>query len=539
MRRFNGWGDESVNHAVHPIAQAFLRERIGAPTAPSDATFEQVAAGISPSLLGAVDGIDTSAPTRVWNGVGQSFSDWLAIRTGRVSRIIDGVATPTDSDGVRDVMAKARNAGALVLPRGGGTSVAGHFVIDDVERPVVALSMEKMVELTNLDEAGNLATFGAGIVGPDVEKKLNARGFTLGHYPQSFEYSTLGGWVATRSAGHFSMGYGRIEGLFAGGEMITPRGTMNFAPVPATGAGPDLRQLALGSEGRMGVITSCTVKVRRLPEKQVFSGCFLPSAAAAMACVRELVQSGPALLMVRMSLPEETRTGLALSGHSGMTANLLHKYLALKGVKEDACLILLGANGSTRSVRSSLGEAHGIVRKHGGVVIGPPAGNKWLHKRFDLPYLRNSLWEMGYGIDTFETALPWGQVEPYIGAVESAVRREFEVDGEKTHVFTHLSHVYPHGSSVYTSYIFRLPSDADAMLARWRRAKVAASETIVRFGGTISHQHGVGRDHRPYVPAEKGAIGMSVLGAVIREVDPDGLFNTGNLMVDNKGGARP
>lgn len=534
MRRFNGWGDESVHHPVHPLAAAFLRERVGAPTAQRDASLDEVAGSIAASRLESMDGVDTSAMARVFNGVGQSFADWVNVRSARLGRIIDGVASPTDAEGVRSVIEKARERGAIVLPRGGGTSVAGHFAVGDVDRPVIALSMERLSALEHLDEDGNLATFGAGIVGPDIEKKLNARGFTLGHYPQSFELSTLGGWVATRSAGHFSMGYGRIEGLFAGGEMITPRGTMAFAPVPATAAGPDLRQLALGSEGRLGVITSCTVKVRRMPEKQEFSGSFLPSAPAAMACVRELVQQGPPLLMVRLSLPEETRTGLALSGHSGVTAHLLDRYLSLKGVKDDSCLILIGANGSFRNVRSSIAEAHGIIRKHGGVVIGQPAGNKWLHKRFDLPYLRNSLWDMGFGIDTFETALPWNRVSDYTGAVEDAVRKAFAVDNERAHVFTHLSHVYPHGSSVYTSYIFRLAGDPEVNLTRWRRAKSAASETIVRFGGTITHQHGVGRDHRPWVPAEKGPLGMATLEAVVREVDPDGLFDTGNLLITSR-----
>ena len=440
------------------------------------------------------------------------------------------MAFPANADEVRGFLATARDAGAVVLPWGGGTSVAGHLSVAGVDKPVLGLSMERMTDLVDLDAAGCLATFQAGVQGPALEAALNARGFTLGHYPQSFELSTLGGWVATRSAGHFSRGYGRIEGLFAGGEVVTARDTLRIAPVPASAAGPDLRQVVLGSEGRLGVITSATMKVMPLPARQAFSGCFLPDPAAGMACIRDIVQSGTDLIMARLSLPEETRTGLVLSGHGGFKARVLDGWLALHGVREDACLMLVGAAGSSSRVSSALAESHALVRKHGGVVIGGIAGNKWYRTRFEFPYLRNSLWERGYGIDTLETAMPWGRVPQYITTVESAIRQAFETENEKIHIFTHLSHVYPHGTSAYTTYLFRLGDDPDALLARWGRAKTAAGDTIARFAGTISHQHGVGHDHRAWLPAEKGAVGMSMLRSAVRAVDPDGLFDTGNLL---------
>ena len=223
-------------------------------------------------------------------------------------------------------------------------------------------------------------------------------------------------------------------------------------------------------------------------------------------------------------------TGLVLSGHGGFKARVLDGWLALHGVREDACLMLVGAAGSSSRVSSALAESHALVRKHGGVVIGGIAGNKWYRTRFEFPYLRNSLWERGYGIDTLETAMPWGRVPQYITTVESAIRQAFETENEKIHIFTHLSHVYPHGTSAYTTYLFRLGDDPDALLARWGRAKTAAGDTIARFAGTISHQHGVGHDHRAWLPAEKGAVGMSMLRSAVRAVDPDGLFDTGNLL---------
>lgn len=530
MRRWNGWGDEGTSNDVTEGARAFVEARVGAATPPRDATLAEAIAALPPSRLRDQPGIDTGGEARLRHGIGQSFPDWVAMRTGRIPALVDGVACPASEDEVRACLDAARQAGAAVLPWGGGTSVAGHLSVAGQDRPVLCLSLERMAGLLDLDARGCLARFQAGVVGPALEAALNPRGFTLGHYPQSFELSTLGGWVATRSAGHFSLGYGRIEGLLAGAEVVCPGGMLRIPPVPASAAGPDLRQAVLGSEGRLGVITSCTVKVVPLPPRQAFTGCFLPDPAAGMACVRELVQSGVDLIMVRLSLPEETRTGLVLSGHGGFKARLLDGWLAMRGVREHACLLLAGAAGSPRRVRTALAETHACVRRHGGVALGGVAGNKWYRTRFAFPYLRNSLWERGYGIDTLETALPWAQVEGYVPAVEAGIRGAFEADGERIHVFTHLSHVYPHGTSAYTTYLFRLGGDPDGILARWQRAKTSAGETIRRFGGTISHQHGVGHDHRPWLADEKGPAGMAVLRSAIRALDPEGLFDTGNLL---------
>jgi alkyldihydroxyacetonephosphate synthase len=533
MRRWNGWGDDAKGYQLSESAWAFLDDCLGPGKPPRDITLKGMLSRLPPALLSDRPGISTDSETRLRHNFGQSFSDWIAIRYGRVGRVVDGVAFPRSTEDVRSVLSVAQNAGAKVIPFGGGTSVVGHFSIDGSEQPVICLSLERMTALEELHEDGCLATFQAGVPGPRLEETLQARGFTLGHYPQSFELSTLGGWIATRSAGHFSLGYGRIEGLFAGGQIVTARDRWVIPVHPASAAGPDLRQLVLGSEGRLGVITNCTVKVRRLPEQQVFSGSFLPGPNAGVDCIRAISQSGVGVMMARLSLPEETRTGLALKGHSGLRAIALEGWLGLHGVHDDACLLLVGADGSPARVRTTLAETNRLVRKHGGVVIGPLAGNTWYKSRFDFPYLRNTLWERGYGIDTLETALPWGRVHEYIGAVERAIHKGFEPDSERAHVFTHLSHVYPHGTSVYTTYIFRLSDDPDANLARWQRTKAAASEIIVAFGGTISHQHGVGHDHRPYLGSEKRPEGMALLRSVIREADPGGLFDTGNL-VDTK-----
>jgi alkyldihydroxyacetonephosphate synthase len=299
--------------------------------------------------------------------------------------------------------------------------------------------------------------------------------------------------------------------------------------VPASAAGPDLKQMIMGSEGRMGVVTTCKVRITPRPESQVFHGAFLPSADVGMAAVRELAQAGVGLTMMRLSLPRETETSMALASH-GLSKVLLDAYLAIRRMDEGRCLLLYGATGSRSRVHRILSEAQSIIKRHRAVVIGGSIGDRWYQTRFHYPYLRNTLWERGYGVDTLETAVPWAKVPVAVQAIEDGIRRSFEQHNEKVHVFTHLSHVYPHGSSIYTSYTFRLADDPDESMERWRTAKRRACKAIVASGGTISHQHGVGHDHQPYLEAEKGPLGLRMIRSVIDSLDPSGVMNTGNLI---------
>ncbi len=212
----------------------------------------------------------------------------------------------------------ARNTGAAVIPYGGGTSVVGHINPIATGAPVLSIDLGHFNHLVDLDETSHLATFGAGVRGPEVERQLNQQGYTLGHFPQSFELSTLGGWVATRSSGQQSYYYGRIEDLFAGGHVETPRGPIDLPPLPASAAGPDLRQVFLGSEGRLGIITRVTVRVQPLPEFEAFYGVFFPEWEAGVEAVRQIAQEGVGLSMMRLSNACETETTLALSGKDAL-----------------------------------------------------------------------------------------------------------------------------------------------------------------------------------------------------------------------------
>jgi alkyldihydroxyacetonephosphate synthase len=393
--------------------------------------------------------------------------------------------------------------------------------------------MDGLAGVVALDERSGLATFGAGTVGPDLEAALAPHGLTLGHFPQSFERSTLGGWVATRSAGQQSRAFGRIEALFAGGRVVAPAGVLELPGNPASAAGPDLRQLVLGSEGRLGVITRATVRTVPKPGREAFPTWFLPDWQRALDAGRALARSGLPLSMIRVSTPMETQSLLAMAGRS-RASDLLARYLRLRGLGPERSLVIVGASGTERFVEGSAREAGSILRRHGGIAAGGTIGRRWIANRFRSADLRDTLWDAGYALDTLETAVDWTRLPDLAAALGRALRHGLDDAGERVHAFSHLSHLYPDGSSLYATYVFRRSADPDETLERWRRLKTVASEAIVAGGGTISHQHGVGRDHVPYLAAEKGDLGMAALADIARRFDPAGIMNRGVLLEDRQ-----
>ena len=531
MRQWNSWGDSRVSMAIHANARVFLEELLG-PGAPlTDASLDEVLAMVPPSRLPEHPLIDTGAETRVRHARGQSLPDWLAMRSGRFEVFPDGVAFPTGSAQVAELLAMAKQHDWTVIPYGGGTSVVGHINPLPDSRPVLTLSLARLNHLIHLDRSSQLATIGAGATGPQLEALLKPHGYTLGHFPQSFELSTLGGWVASRSSGQQSLQYGRIEQLFAGGRMETLSGSLVMPTMPASSAGPDIREIVMGSEGRFGVITEATVRVSRLPEREEFRVYFLPDFASAEAAVREIAQQKLPLSMLRVSNSEETRTQLILAGHKVAIAGL-EKMLSWRGAGDGKCMLTVGFTGSHGKVRYALLELNKILKQYDAVPTGKTLGTRWQQNRFKAPYLREALWKLGYAVDTLETAVDWPKVTSYTRDVEQALRDGLSADKEPVLAFSHLSHLYAQGSSIYTTYVFRVGRDYDETLARWTKLKAAASNEVVRHGGTISHQHGVGRDHAKYLPAEKGEQGMAVLRALASHFDADQRLNPGKLLID-------
>ncbi|ODU57006.1 MAG: FAD-linked oxidase [Comamonadaceae bacterium SCN 68-20] len=532
MRRWNGWGDDATAMDLGAGARAMLAERLGPGHAAPDARRDDLLARIPPSRLPAHPLIDTAPHARLAVAWGESYADWLRKRCGHLPPVPDGVATPASSEEVRALLDLAHAQRWVVIPFGGGTSVAGHLDCPAGGRPVLSLHMGRMNQLLHLDAASQLATFGAGTPGPLLEAQLRAHGCTLGHFPQSFEYSTVGGWVVTRSSGQQSLRYGRIEQLFAGGRMETPVGPLVLPTVPAASAGPDLREMVLGSEGRLGVLTEATVRVAPLPGHERFHALFLPGWDAAEAAVRALVQQRLPLSMLRLSNAIETETNLRLAGHARQIA-LLQRYLGWRGCGAGQCLLMLGVSADPATARHALRTARGLLARHGAVYIGAALGRKWAANRFRGPYLRNTLWELGYSVDTIETAVDWPQVTPLMQAMEQAARDAFAPFGTPVHAFSHLSHLYPQGSSIYAQYVWpTAPGGFAPNFARWQALKRAVAAQIAAHGGTVSHQHGVGRDHATHLAQEKGALGMQALAALCRQFDPHGIMNPGKLLQD-------
>ncbi|RPH52696.1 MAG: FAD-binding oxidoreductase [Desulfobacteraceae bacterium] len=530
MRRWNGWGDLSVNAELPAKGREILKELIGDGIPREDIPLERILEGMPASNMPSNPIVSEDRRIRLDHAHGQSMPDWIGLRCGSLNKFPDGVAFPSAVEELDDLLYFAEKNGIVVVPYGGGTSVTGHLTIPDTPRPVLSLSLRRLNRLTEIDPASLLATFEAGVLGPELEARLRVKGFTLGHFPQSFEYSSLGGWIMTRSSGQQSLYYGKIENLFAGGRLHTPKGIMNLPPFPASAAGPDLRHLVLGAEGRLGVLSKAIVRISPLPERDDVYGYFFPLWESGVEAVRELAVSRLPLSMIRLSNPLETFTSLALSGHESKT-NLLAGYLNLRGAREkEACMCLVGFIGSDRLVTAARKEVKAILKRFNAVYVGKVMGEAWKKNRFRMPYLRNSLWESGYAVDTFETALTWGKVLPAVKSIEERTRGALADYDEKIHIFTHLSHLYATGSSIYTTLVFRTPKTAEEMLRRWQILKKAASLAVVAAGGTISHHHGVGFDHKEYMDAEKGPVGMSIVKNTFDHIDPDRRMNPDKLI---------
>ncbi|GAA6152582.1 FAD-binding oxidoreductase [Pseudoteredinibacter isoporae] len=530
-RRWNGWGmvDGEYQHSPKPEAVAMAEARLGPSKALMVTPMDQVLAKLPASRLESNPLWSLDGETRIRHSRGQSLPDLLALRSGELGAVPDAVAFPENEEQIQDILKLAQNLNAIVIPYGGGTSVVGHINPPQQEKPVITLSLANVNQLYDLDRDSQIATLGAGLPGPQLEKLLNAEGYTLGHFPQSWELSTVGGWVASRSSGQQSLRYGRIEKMFAGGTMVTPKGVLDIPTFPGTSAGTDLREVVLGSEGRMGVISKVKMRVTPLPEVEHFYGVFFPSWEQGKALSKQLAQQMLPLSMMRLSNAEETASHLKLGGNA-KAIGYLEKYLGWRGVSEGKVMFTFGTTGDKKSCRFALKQVKRLSRQFGGVYIGKLIGKAWEHSRFRSPYLRDGFMDLGYAIDTMETAVDWSQTDKAMEAIESSIRAAAESFGENVHVFTHLSHFYPQGSSVYTTYMYRAGNDYQEAYQRWLALKQAGAEAIVSVAGTISHQHGVGEDHKVYLPAEKGALGIATIQSLCEHFDPEKIMNPGKLV---------
>ncbi len=524
-RRLDGWGFAGESFPPSPALLEWLRARLGdaEPLAAYDPA--NLDAPPPPELpeLGCAA---TAEPLdRLGHSRGRGFPDLIRLRSGTVARLPDAVASPGDETELEALLAAGERHGLKLIPWGGGTSVTGGVNPPPCPEPVVTVDLCRFSGLEELDSTSGLATFGAGTTGPGIEAALATHGFTLGHFPQSWELSTLGGWIATRSAGQESLGYGRIEDLVAGLDLVAPAGRWRLPTLPASAAGPDLRQLALGSEGRFGVITRAAVRVRPRPESRRVEALLLPDWQAGVRAARELMRAGVPLALMRLSDAPETEVAMRVGLSSSRWAPLVRGWLRLRGIGDGACLMLLGAVGSYDETAATLEDARYWLHRHGAASLGKGPGEHWLADRFRHPYLRDGLLDAGYATETLETAAPWSVLADVYRAVGAALA-EAPDDGERSSpVLCHLSHPYLDGASLYFTFFFRCPRDPGESIRRWARVKRRATGAIVESGGTISHHHGVGSWHAPWYAQETGDDGHRVLAGVARELDPHGVLN--------------
>ena len=533
--RWNGWGNVSINKTVSPHGAKLIKSHIGKTKKLSSVSLQQVLKTVPKSRLPAaltdLDIVSTDKEVRLRHARGQSFPDWIAMHGGDFEVFPDGVAFPESTADVETLLTLANEHDLIVIPFGGGTSVVGHINPQKGSRPVLTIAMSKMDQLLDLDFESQIATFGAGTQGPAVEAQLDAHGYRLGHYPQSWELSTLGGWIAARSSGQQSLGYGRIEQLFAGGTLVTPQGVLNIADIPASSAGPDLREMMMGTEGRAGIFTTVKMRVQPQPEEELFKVAFLPNWEAGKEVLRQAVQKNVRLSMLRLSNAVETDAHLHL-GTSPSQFLAISTYLKARGLSSDKVMLTYGVSGDKAQNKLALTQFNKLLKQHGSVTgkITDIMGSVWAHGRFKFPYLRGTLWDKGIMVDTFETATNWNNIDEQMQQMQEAVRTSLTEESEEVMAFTHISHVYKQGASLYTTYFFRAAKDHATTLQRWQKIKHAASVSLAHGKATISHQHGVGRDHAPYLAVEKGKLGMQVTHDMLKSLDPEQRMNPGVLL---------
>jgi len=476
--------------------------------------------------------VDDSREARIRRSAGRSYPDLIRLRSGDAAVAPDAVVSPADHDEVAELLEACADQRIAVVPFGGGTSVVGGVEpLHDGFDSVIALDLHRLDSVA-VDHRSLTATLGAGLTGPQAEARLQSRGLTLGHFPQSYEFATIGGYVATRSAGQASTGYGRMDELVVGVRASTPAGDIETKAAPGTAAGPQLRELLVGSEGVLGVITEATLKVRPLPSERRYEGWSFTSFAAGADAFRAMEQSHAAPELARLSDEQETRLAMALASSGSATERIGKAYLKLRG-HEGGCIAIVGWEGEVDDVERRRSVTRTILRENGGVSLGSRPGQSWLRSRYEGPYQRDALLDHDVMVETLETSTNWTDLMMLWGRVGDALRVALGERGTPALVGAHISHLYPNGASLYFTFLARRESGAE--IEQWRAAKAAACDAIIAAGGTITHHHAIGRDHAPWMPDEVGELGVEVLRAAKRRLDPVGIMNPGKLLPDEEG----
>ncbi len=542
-----GWGWEAKSRPVEaqPVLWRYLVSRLKIDPSAVRALPRIEEVRVPPSLLSPDDAaelekivgegnVSVAHADRVTHAVGRSYKDLVRLRAGALYTAPDAVVFPEEEASVREVLAFARRRRFAVIPFGGGTSVVGGVepLAGGTYAATLTLDLRRMNHVKEIDDASGLVTAQAGIRGPLLEEALNAKGLTLGHFPQSWEFSTLGGWIATRAAGSFSNRYGRIDDLVVGLRLVAPTRTLEIRALPGEDHGPDLKEIVLGSEGTLGIITEATVRAHPLPSTRRFASRLFRSFADGLAALRTMARDGSLPDMTYLSDEEETRfaaaqTGVDTEGGGDPATRGALKVLGMRGYSlQQGSLLLMGFEGSPARVAHRRRTAVRLAIPSANLGSGP--ARRWHAERFETPYLRDSLLDHGLLIDTVETAASWSRLAQVHEAAGKALQTAIWETGSASIVLCHVSHVYPDGASLYFTFFGKAKSGQE--VAQWEAIKDAVTRAILDAGGALSHHHGIGADHAPYLGKMIGEDGLVVLRALKRELDPDGIMNPGKLM---------
>lgn len=526
-----GWGAGQDVAPLSAEVHGLLSERFGGLlTAPPSAVQpSQVhlpeARPVPGGMVSDLDALlDRSSSERLRHSVGMSYPDLIRLRSGELDHAPDAVAFPRSIEQVESLVTECARLDVALVPFGGGTSVVGGVRPErGRHEAVVTIDLAGLRDV-EVDTRSGIARMGPGLRGPDAEYELSRRGFTLGHFPQSFERASIGGFAATRSAGQASSGYGRFDDLVTSIEMASPTGTLRTIDTPHSAAGPSLRELVVGSEGALGVITSVGCKVKPAPDTERYEGWMAEDFAAGCEAVRHLAQSDSLPDVIRVSDRQETEVGLAMSSAAPGVKRFLERYLEFRG-RGNGSLVICGWQGDRDAVRRRRRRTRIGLRTQGAVSLGSAPGRSWEHSRYGGPYLRDHLIESGVMVETLETAHTWSRLGELYERVADALRSNL---GSSAIVMCHLSHAYEDGASLY--FTFLAPVRPGDELETWARVKTAACDAIVATGGTITHHHAVGRDHSRWMHPEIGQVGLDALRAVKERIDPTGIMNPGALL---------
>jgi len=480
--------------------------------------------------------ITTDDMARVVHTYGKSIRDLMRVRSNTILRSPDVVIYPADEAEVQAIVDAAVAVNAVIIPFGGGSNIGGSLEpLPEEARTIVSLDLGRLRKVIDIDALSGLARIQAGSQGPDLEEQLNKQGWTIGHFPDSFTHSTVGGWVATRSSGMQSDKYGDIADIARGLRVVRPGGVLALRPLPSTSSGPSVREMILGSEGRLGVITEVTVQVHRIPEKRDVYAYFFPNWKAGIAAMQEISESDAAPSITRISDAKETAFTLATSkartGFSKWQAEtMLPAIMKAKWGDhlDEICISFIGYEGSVAHAKRQRKMVEKIIRKHGGLtIIGTGPGILYDQKKFDTPYLRDFLLDMGAAGDVSETAAPWSKLVNVHSSVHAAAQKAYDQIGIKGWIMSHMSHSYHSGACLYFTFAFVFDKDP---IAEYNVVKNAIQQAFVDNDATISHHHGVGLEHSPWLAEDISPEGVKIMSGLFASADAANNFNPGKIL---------